>query len=40
MVHRALSHLIDHKTQTTKYLAMTPDGRMVWFNAFLAKYYL
>ena len=39
-VHRALSHLMDHKAQATKYLAMTPAARMAWFNAFLKKYYL
>jgi hypothetical protein len=39
-VHRALSHLMDHKAHTTKYLAMTPAARMDWFNAFLTKYYL
>jgi hypothetical protein len=39
-VHHALSHLMDHKAHATKYLAMTPDARMDWFNAFLTKYYL
>jgi hypothetical protein len=39
-VHSALSHLMDHKAHATKYLAMTPDVRMAWFNAFLTKYYL
>jgi hypothetical protein len=27
-VHRALSYLMDHKTHATRYLVMTPDGRM------------
>nr|XP_051199861.1 uncharacterized protein LOC127313390 [Lolium perenne] len=39
-VHRALSHLMDHKTHANMYLAMTPAGRMDWFTAFLMKYYL
>lgn len=40
MVHRALSHLMDHQAHATRYLAMTTDGKMAWFNAFLTKYYL
>ena len=40
VVHRALSHLMDHKAQATRYLAMNPATRMAWFNAFLTKYYL
>jgi hypothetical protein len=27
-VHRALSYLIDHQTHATRYLVITPDGRM------------
>jgi hypothetical protein len=39
-VHHALSHLMDNKARATKYLVMTPDARMAWFNAFLTKYYM
>jgi hypothetical protein len=31
---------MDHKAHATKYLVMTPDARMAWFNAFPTKYYL
>jgi hypothetical protein len=37
-VHRAPSHLMDHKANM--YIAMTPAGRMDWFTTFLTKYYL
>jgi hypothetical protein len=39
-VHRALSHLMDHKAHADMYLAMTPAGKMDWFNSFPTKYYL
>jgi hypothetical protein len=39
-IHRALSHLMDHKAQDNRYLAMVPGDKMAWFTAFLGKYYL
>jgi hypothetical protein len=38
--HRALSHLMEHKAQATKYLAISRECMMSWFTAFLKKYYL
>jgi hypothetical protein len=39
-IHRALSHLMEHKAHATRYLAMSPECRMSWFTSFLKKYYL
>jgi hypothetical protein len=39
-IHRALSHLMEHSGQRTRYLAMTPERRLSWFMAFLNKHYL
>jgi hypothetical protein len=39
-IHCALIHLMEHKTQATRYLAMSPECKISWFTAFLKKYYL